>query len=106
MEHFFSFYYIKTFVLQIIFSIIRIQAFTNIEVKLIDHKSLSDCYMVTSGFSILMRKNSGFSLFLNQMYFSYKKNLKLLSSPRNKIKLVEYKIVKKNKLRIKLRLKQ
>ena len=52
---------------------IHIQTFTNIEEKPVDHKSPSDCYVVTSGFSILIRKNSDFSLFLNQIYFNYKK---------------------------------
>ena len=72
MEYFFSFYYIKIFVQQIIFSMIYIQTFTNIKEKPVHHKSLSDCFMVTSDFSILIQKSSGFSLFVNQIYFIVK----------------------------------
>ena len=53
---------------------IQIQNFTIIEEKLVNYKSLSDCYMVTPGFSLLIRKNSNFSLFLTQIYFNYNKN--------------------------------
>ena len=53
---------------------IYIQIFTNNVEKPVDHKPLSDCYTVTSGFSILIRKNSGFNLFLNRFSLIIQKN--------------------------------